>query len=206
LSKVVDLDSLRGQILFLARSFDNSFTSNMVGQCGVPFFPMWFLLTPILVSKSFYSFILPPPMNEIEFVYCRLIMKFVHFSILSNYQSYLFYPFLYTMSTFYTFIFIMSILSIMSISIHVYFHFHIFCHFLCNRICFVKIFQYVQIWGKLLSICGPLYLSIPIPLMSLHGLLCLEAFFEDNFCKVDYTIKSVQLLLSFLFHIFISHH
>jgi hypothetical protein len=133
----------------------------------------------------------------------------IHSSILSNYQCYIFYPFLYNMSIFYpfyTFLFILSILSIMSISIHVYFHFHIFFHFLCIPIRFVNSLQFVQICGRLLFVCGPLYLPIPIPLMSICGLLCPKAVFEDSFCKVDYTVKSAQLLLSFLFHMFISHH
>jgi hypothetical protein len=84
----------------------------------------------------------------------------IHSSILSNYQSYLFCPFPYIMSIFYplyTFLFILSILSILPISIHVYFHFHIFCHFLCNPIRFVNSLQSVQLCGWLLSICGPLF-------------------------------------------------
>lgn len=110
--------------MFLARSFDSSLTSNMVGQCRVPFFPMWFLLTPILVFDSFNYFILPSPMNMIFLLF---IVDWLW--SLSNYQCYLLCPFPYNTSIFYTFLFILSILSIMSISIHVHFHFDIFCHF-----------------------------------------------------------------------------
>jgi hypothetical protein len=145
----------------------------------VPFFPMWFLLTPILVFESFNSFILPTPMNLrlILFIVDRLwsLSISIHSSILSNYQCYLLCPFPYNMSIFYpfyTFLIILLILSIMSISIHVYFHFHIFCHFLCIPIRFVNSLQFVQIYGRLLFVCGPLYLSILIPLMYVSGLLC----------------------------------
>jgi hypothetical protein len=101
----------------------------------------------------------------------------IHSSILSNYQSYLFCPFPYIMSIFYplyTFLFILSILSILPMS-----------NFVVDYYLFVVH-----------------YLSILIPLMSICGILYPKAPFEDNFCKVDYTIKSVQLLLSFLFHMF----
>jgi len=176
--------------MFLTRSFDSSLTSNVVGQCRVPFLPLWFLLTPILVFESFNSFILPTPMN------LRLILFIVdwlwslsisiHSSILSNYQHYIFCPFSYNMS----------------ISIHVYFHFHIFCHFLCIPIHFVNSLQFVQIYGWLLFVCGPLYLSISIPLMYVCGLLCPKALFEDSWLHHQKCSTFVHFLyFTCLFHI-----
>jgi hypothetical protein len=136
--------------------------STMVGQWEVLFFPMWFLLTLVLIFESFNYFILPPPMSlrlflsTVDWLWSLSLLSIpIHSPIFFNYQSYLFYPFPYTMSIFYpfyTFLFILSILSIVSNSIHVNIHFHIFCHFLSIPIRFVNSFQFVQICGLLLFI------------------------------------------------------
>jgi hypothetical protein len=148
--------------------------------------------------QLFYS--TKPHEYDISFIYCRLIVKFVQLSMLSIMSiSIQYVHFLY--------------ISIHFVNLVHYVHFYpcsfpfwYILSFLCILIRFVNSLQFVQICGRLLFVCGPLYLSIPIPLMSIRGLLCSKVFFENSFCKVDYTIKSVQLLLSFLFHMFISHH